>query len=248
MEIKTRDITLIDRGNSCLVIGCDSCGGVGEKPLDLVKASPEIVGYYTTRVALMEVFSVGATPLSVVNTLSVEMEPTGRRILGGIRQLLQEADLSLDILNGSTEENFEMQQTAMGITVMGEVSRNHLKIGTAQGGDLIMLLGLPKVGSEIKQPYDDEIGSLANFMKLVQHPQVGDIIPVGSKGIYYEAQLLAALNHRQLKLNTSVEIDINKTAGPATSIIFSVSAHGLEDVSRVIDQPLYKIGLLGECL
>lgn len=64
-----RDISLIPRGEQYLAIACDSCGGVGSKEMDLVPASPQIVGYYTARVALMEVLSIGALPMALINTL-----------------------------------------------------------------------------------------------------------------------------------------------------------------------------------
>ncbi len=245
MEVaRTRDITLIDRGDYYLIIGCDSCGGVGNKPLDLVKVSPETTGYYTTRVAMMEVMSVGAVPFSVVNTLAVEMEPTGKAILTGIRQLLQESGLPLNIINGSTEENFMMQQTAMGVTIIGEVPKQQLRLKRAQKGDYIMLLGLPRVGGEILLPHDPVIASLKNFTSLLQSHQIGDIIPVGSKGVLYEACLLADLNHCQLQVNNPEAIDLNKSAGPATAVVFSVSPGALEGVRQTLDQPLYQIGSL----
>lgn len=238
-----RDLTLIERGEQYLIIACDSCGGVGNKDFDEVKVAPEIVGYYTTRVALMELLSVGAAPLAVINTLSVEMEPTGRRIISGIENLLREVKIDLEIINGSTEENFPMKQTAMGVTLIGEVEKNQLRLSKSQRGDFVLLLGIPKVGGEITLPYDEEICSFESLNFLKQHPSIGDIIPVGSKGIAYEAQLLAALNKCKIEISLN-KIDMKKSAGPATVLIFTVPEADMEELQESLREPLHIIGRL----
>ncbi|WP_026477235.1 AIR synthase related protein [Alkaliphilus transvaalensis] len=246
MGKKQRDISFIRSwGSKTLVIACDSSGAIGSKELDLLKVSPRIVGYYTTRVALMEILSVGATPLAVINTLSVEMNPTGYEIIEGIKDLLREAELPLDCINGSTEENFKTLQTGMGITIIGEVENDYCKLSKTEAGDIIYLLGELKVGGEIQLPHDPTICSLKDLQLLVSAKGVKEIIPVGSKGIGYEGELLAALNGLQFVPDDNLSVSLTKSGGPATAVIFSGSPNleeNFEGLDTEIKGPLYKIG------
>ena len=260
-----RDVTLLslERG-SALVIACDSCGGVGEKPGDAVQVPPEITGYYTCRVAALEVLSMGACILSVIDTLSVEWEPTGRRILAGIRKFLVEAGLAESIaVNGSTEENFAMTQTAMGITVIGQAPAGKLITAAAQPGDLLVAAGLPKVGHEIRHPLDPEVVSLDDFMTIRQQEGVHDMIPVGSKGIRYEGELLGALSGLQvrwreqpdqgggrmqirgdLSQGVTVTVDLSKSGGPATCVLAAMTRKAFEDLAGRVKAPFHILGSL----
>ena len=66
MGYKGRDVEVVQiDSNYSIVTACDSCGGIGLKQNDVVKCSPNIVGRFTTRVALMEVLSVNAIPKTI---------------------------------------------------------------------------------------------------------------------------------------------------------------------------------------
>ncbi|SMP56281.1 AIR synthase related protein [Anoxynatronum buryatiense] len=240
-----RDFTLLPVSpESTLVIACDSCGGVGDKPEDLVPVSPEITGKFTCRVAAMEVMSTGATPCLVIDTLAVEWEPTGRRIMAGIEAFLEEAGIPLTPLNGSTEENFPMKQTGMGITVIGQVHPRELRSGVAVPGQLLVAAGIPKVGKEIQHPFDPEILSIQDFITLRRHPGVADLIPVGSKGIQAEAWLLAALNGLSLEWQTDCLLPLAKTAGPATCAVAAMTPEAFAALKETITTPLTVIAAL----
>ncbi len=247
-KVKTnqRDITLLPVSpEKVLVIACDSCGGVGQKPADLVQVPPEITGYYTCRVAVMEILAVGATIRLVIDTLAVEWETTGKRIMAGIHQCLEEAGLEKGVaLNGSTEENFPMTQTAMGITVIGEVGTASLLSGVSEEGDWLVMIGLPKVGHEIVQPVDEEVVSLKAFMTLRKHAGVKDIIPVGSRGIAHETQLLANVNGLQVEWHQPLSVDINKSAGPATCAVATMTRDAYETLAEKLTCPVHQIGNL----
>ncbi|AKL93573.1 alpha-ribazole kinase [Clostridium aceticum] len=246
MKVKRfRDLTIIDHTtDKLLVIACDSCGAVGNKEQDIVKVMPEIVGYYTTRVPLMEVLSVGAEISTVINTLSVEMEPTGRQIIQGIETLLKEAAIDAACLNGSTEENFKTCQTAMGVTVVGEVAKDKIRANASQKGDHIVVVGIPKFGNEISETFHPEICSLKDLQNLLRMKEVKEIYPVGSKGILYESHYLAKENQLDLEIFNNVSVDLKKSAGPATVMIFTIEAKNLSSVQKIIKTPLQIIGKL----
>lgn len=239
-----RDLTLIDQENGkFLVIACDSLGGIGNKPHDIVKVPEEIAGYYTARVAVMEVLSIGAEILAVIDTLSVEMEPTGRKIIKGIERLLEEANIDITTLNGSTEENVPTCQTAMGITVIGEIKKDDIRANRSQKGDYVVLLGIPKMGDEVVNS-PDEMCSIKDLRKLLTLEGVKEIYPVGSKGVLYEAKHLAKSNNTKLKVKENPKVDLKRSAGPASVVIFTIEPKDFLKLQGEIDRPLEVIGEL----
>ena len=243
--MKERDISLLPlTDDQLLVVACDSCGGVGNKRYDAVKVDPETVGYYTCRVALMEVMAVGAAVRLVVDTLAVEWEPSGQRIYAGIQRAMSEAKLSMDAINGSTEENFPMSQTAMGITVVGTVHPDGYRSAFSKPGDQLVVAGIPKVGKEIRHPTDRDVIAMDDFMKLRNHPAVKDMIPVGSSGIRSETMLISRLNQLSVNWLGTHGLDLDKSAGPATCLVAAVDPRGISELKNRLKAPLTVVALL----
>jgi Selenophosphate synthetase-related proteins len=225
MSYKGRDIELLQiNPNQYLTVACDSCGAIGSKELDLVKVSPYIVGRFTTRVALLEIVTTGGRPQLATIAISNEPAPTGTEILGGVRDELASFGLSALPLAVSTEKNILTRQTGLGVSVVGLCERADLRIARTTNGDLLYCLGLPKVGPEVESPDDPEIVQSFHVQKLLQDKEIHDIIPVGSKGVGGEAELLASSIAGHLMLNPSVDIDLQKSAGPSTCLIFSTAS------------------------
>lgn len=240
-----RDINIIKIDKDrLLVIACDSSGGIGAKENDLVKASPDIVGSFTTRVALMEVMSVGANPISIVNTLSVEYDPDGKKILEGIRSEVEGTGLQRElIITGSTEENIKTSQTGVGVTVIAKVKRELLRIATSEVNDLIIAVGLPHVGKEVLLN-QSKIADLRVLQQLLQINGIHEIIPVGSKGIAYEADVIANMSGLELKIYQNCNIDLYKSAGPSTTILASLPEYMIDEVRKKINIPVQIIAEL----
>lgn len=216
-----------------LIIACDSCGAIGEKSLDVVRVPPYIVGRFTGRVALMETFSVGAYPKALTAAICNEPNPTGEGMLSGIKDELAEISLDMPIVI-STEKNMETSQTGLGITVVGTCREEELRVGMTQPNDKLYCLGVPKVGNEVFLD-DPEIASTLLVKKLLEAPNVHDIVPVGSKGIKNEAEMLASSLKLKLNWEQNLSIDIKKTAGPATCVL--VTCPGNLDISCT--QPIF---------
>ncbi len=224
MSHKGRDVELVSiNSNQYLTAACDSCGAIGSKELDLVKVPPYIAGRFTTRVALLEILAIGSRPQLATVAISNEPEPTGAEILGGVRDELASSGLAALPLAISTEKNIPTRQTSLGVSVVGLCEKADLRIATTTHGDLLYCLGIPKVGPEIGSPDEPEIIQSFHVQKLLQNHQIHDIIPVGSKGIYGEAELLASNIDGQLILKPSADIDLKKSAGPSTCLIFSTA-------------------------
>jgi selenophosphate synthetase-related protein len=227
-----------------IVVGSSSLGGIGPKPMDKVKSSGKVVGQFLARVALMDVAATGAFPISVSVTLGVEKEPTGNKIFEGIRKEVRSLGLEPNqLIKENTEENIETTQTGAGITVVGLANEDELRLGKTRPGDLIVAIGKPKVGDEVvPAEARGEIANLKDVTSLARKEFVHDIVPVGSFGVVHEAQMLAYSIGRQLRVLEQTELDINKSAGPATVVLTTIDPKKLDELSFVIQKPISVIG------
>jgi hypothetical protein len=232
-QVKPAQITYTRRGDisilkiptgHAIVTGSTSSGAVGPKAMDKVKVDGRVLGKFLARVALMDVIATGAFPLLLSVTLGLEKEPTGNEILEGIRR--EARSLGLDpnlVLMENTEDNFETVQTGAGLTVVGFANEDELRLGKTRPGDLIIVVGKPKVGDEvILAEVKGEIADLKNVTQLSQKKYVHDIATVDSLGIADEARMMAYGVGRQLKLLEVQGLDLNKSAGPATVVLATV--------------------------
>lgn len=235
-----RDVEVVDTGAGVsLVIACDSCGSVGSKELDSITAAPEIVGRLTTRTVLMEIVSVGALPVALTVAISAEPHPTGDAILRGVREELRKSGLSGVKLAVSTEKNFTTRQTGLGIGATGTCNTEELKVSQSQPTDKVFCLGMPKVGDElIGSESIDSIHS-GTLLQLRRHPGIHDILPVGSRGIRVEAELLAQQSSTTFIPSSGCTLDLEKSAGPSTCVLFTSQEDlkAFEDLKQFVPYP-----------
>jgi len=241
---KFRDLTLIDLNTDLtLVIACDSAGGIGNKEQDVVKTTPEVLGYYITAVALSEILAFGAQPISIINTLAVEMDNTGERIIEGIKKALLPLGLSdVNLITGSTEENVPTVQTGIGITVIGTIDKQNFKQAQTLKDALAVVIGLPKVGDELMIDAGKETMSISVMLELKKRDYIQEILPVGSKGILFEAKEMARTNGLQFVLAEDLPIDIYKSGGPATCAILSLKP---EEYERLVGESSIPVNIIG---
>ncbi len=242
MSYKGRDVEVVQINNKeSLVIACDSCGGIGEKEKDVVKASPYIVGGTTTRVALMELLAVNAVPKSITLTIASEPYPTGEEIIKGSKDELEASGYKSLPMAISTEKNIPTCQTALGITLIGLCDNDSLRICTSKPQDQVYCLGRPLVGNEVLAIPASELIAPKDIKALSSTEGIHDIIPIGSKGILGEIELLCKGNDCTFIKELEVSIDMHKSAGPSTCLIFTASREA--DLSSLRLKPL-KIGNL----
>ena len=227
--ITRRDLTIVPLGTQSIVIACDSCGAVGSKAGDVLKLPPRYVGKFTARVALTEVLCSGAVPVTISNGVSCEMQPTGAEIISGIRDELKNAGITDIVLTGSTEENFATSMTALAVTVIGTAKSGGLRFGQTVSGDKLVLLSSPKVGAEVDL---EGPGFYNEIRQLLSLSGVKEIVPVGSKGVAYEAKMLAGLNGVGFTLYET-GVDYYKSAGPVTCLLVLCAAPAAGDVLAI---------------
>lgn len=237
-----RDLTLISVDSSVIAIACDSCGGIGEKEHDIIKVDPEITGYYTACVTLSEIIAVGATPITVIDTLSVEMEETGKKIIKGIRKAIKEIDLDDEVLiTGSTEENIPVTLTGIGLTALGKINTKNWKQPKAKNNDYIIVIGKPKVGNEVLKD-KGEILTLGHLIEIKKLDFITDILPVGSKGILHEVNEMARTSQLEFEIDKNCNIDLHTSGGPATCAVIAINPDYYKQLKSTIELPITKIG------
>lgn len=216
-----RDLSIVDLySKEKLVIACDSSAGFGQKEYDQIVIEPEISASFCLRVPLMELFCFGAVPICVTDLIGNEYNPTGKQMLKGIKNELEKAGLDDLPLNGSTEENMITKTSSIGVTVIGTILRDNL-FPTIDNKAILLQLGEPFVGEEVVQN-ENLIFSYHLVKSLKKETGVLDMVPVGSKGIRYEAETMAKLNKMSVHFNQYQYQDLEKSAGPATVILIAV--------------------------
>lgn len=242
MGYKGRDVEVVQiDSNYSIVTACDSCGGIGLKQNDVVNVSPYVTGRFTARVVLMEVLSVNAIPKTISIAISNEPNPTGDEIISGVLEELKAANLESIPMAISTEKNIETSQTALGITVVGICDNENIRAAKSRSGDFIYCLGIPKVGNEINGLYDNEIVQLNHIKELIKLNEINDIVPIGSKGILEEIEMLCKNVNCKFIYEPEGYVDMYKSAGPSTCLVFTCAEH--INLSGLIQNPI-KLGRL----
>lgn len=218
-----RDLTILELAPGMnLAVACDSSASIGEKEHDYINVDPEITAACCLRVPLFELICVNAEPITVIDVIGNELEPTGRKMITGIERELKRAGLSHLSLNGSTEENMLTTMTSLGITVMGRFEGEFIQ-PVIKPKDILFQLGQPLVGAEVVA----NINSLCEYSELFSLRKefaVVDLLPVGSKGMKFEAELMASENNLQINFLSPNDEKLKQSAGPATVVLVAVSS------------------------
>ncbi|MBS4204691.1 ATP-binding protein [Lederbergia citrea] len=225
-----------------LIIAADNSGAIGMKDHDAVRVPYEVVAYYSFRVAVMECMAAGGVPISAVlhNFCS---DGAWDLFLKGVAKGAAELGLIDLPVTGSTETNFQLLQSAIGMIVVGRKEKNdHIKTGFDKGTEFAVI-GKPLVGEEVLER-NEEMAPLSLFKWMSEQPEVLTILPIGSKGIAHEVN--------QLRPGTSIEsiqieeqIELEKSAGPSTCFLILYSAEGHEKVKEHAGALFHKITILG---
>lgn len=196
-----------------LVITSDNSGAIGMKEHDLVQVPYETVGYYSFRVAVMECIAAKAMPIAVVLHNFCGDDPWDK-LITGIQRGLRELHMENVTVTGSTESNFSLDQSAVGINVIGTRTMNDHVSREALQDKNVALIGLPLVGDEVISE-SDHIAPLS-MCKVIS--ALDDVIvwPVGSKGVLNELNRLFPGGD---KITGSSKIDLLKSGGPSTSFL-----------------------------
>ena len=225
-----------------MLVACDSLGGIGPKSMDFVKAEVATCAKYTFRVALSEILSLGGNPIAFSLTLSTEPYPFIEQALSGIKGELEACSLGSLPFVVSSEKNFPTHQTGLGVTVIGVVDYEALILEKSCEGLNVFLLGSPAVGEEVLAK-QNEIAGPSDIIALRESVLCGDIIPVGSKGVFWELTTFLQSTGLTVEIENPFPLPLYKSCGPATALLFTTWEEE-EKIHKVSKKPLFRLGKL----
>lgn len=225
-----RDIISLPFGSEeTLIIASDNSGAIGMKEQDYVHVPYETVAYFSFRVAAMECIAAGGQPMSVVLHNFCGNEPWDE-LVRGIQKGLKELGLKDIPITGSSESNFSLHQSAIGLIILGKRTDSKWMDLRYSPQLKFAVIGHPLVGPEVVANAE-QIVPLSFFEKVSKLKEVM-IWPVGSKGILYELnQIFLDVNFSQEMVST--DVDIIKSSGPATCFIVIYHADHEEKVKSI---------------
>ena len=226
-----RDLLIVD-GSPPLVIACDSVGGIGPRPADLVRVPADVVAHFAARVPLLEVLCSGARPVALINTLCHDMAEA-TVFIDTFRAVASEVGIRPDAVTGSTEENVPSPATGVGVTVIGTLAGD-LLTGGGRPGDVVICVGWPR-----SAPHDEvfighpDIVPLSTVQALITTGAVHDALPVGSRGIGYEAGQLAESSGCALTWLPH-PLPPDASGGPASCVLFACDPASVPDLRNTV--------------
>ncbi|WP_203332142.1 alpha-ribazole-5-phosphate synthase [Planococcus beigongshangi] len=211
------------------IITTDNSAGIGEKPLDAVKAPAFITAKFAARVALLEQWAAGSEPQAVLLQNFSGASQWGRYI-AGIEELFEEAGLDLIPITGSSETNMETLQSGIAVTMLGKRVRD---IGYS---DLQWFAyGMPLAGDEVLKNID-QIADLKKIHGAVQQKMISRLWPVGSKGIAAEVELMMGK-----AVSVTADLDLVASGGPAASVLIGIREEKVEAAKEYLGEPFYPL-------
>ena len=245
---RVRDLLYLDPGGPGLVIACDSLGGIGPKPSDSYACPGAVSAHFAARVPLLEVLCAGARPIALVDALCVEADPTGTEMIDAIRMLAAEAGIPSEAVTGSTEENVPTVATGIGVTVIGVRLPGLPSPGAARPGDVVLCAGLPLSAPDQEvTPGHPDIVAMGDLTRVLASGLVHDALPVGSRGIGYEGDQLAATAGLAFRAAAGPNgPDPTASAGPSTCVLLGCASAEADAVAAMFPQrlPVTRIGVV----
>jgi hypothetical protein len=232
-------VTIPLSGSETLIIASDNSGAIGLKSNDLVQVPYETVAYFSFRVAVMECISAGGEPISVILSNFCGNE-AWEELIKGIQKGLAELNLRDIPISGSTESNFDLTQSAIGIMVLGKKSPEIREVLDYNERSKIAIIGKPLVGNEVIEQ-EDQIVPLSLFQKV---SKLADVVvwPVGSKGIFCEMNRMFT-NKKFLKEKKYLDLDIFKSSGPATCFIAVFQEDSEEELQKLTEDYFHLLSI-----
>jgi hypothetical protein len=219
-------ITIPLNSQESLIVGSDNSGGIGKKAEDHVQVSYETVAYYSFRVAAMECISAGGEPVSVV-LHNYCGDDSWSELVNGVQIGLAELKLGDIPITGSTESNFHLKQSAVGLIVLGKKPLDKMTEKIFSNDLKFAIIGKPLVGNEVID-FPNEIVPLSTFREVSNLLDIM-IWPVGSKGILSEFnQMFPTKVFTKEMLDTNV--DVLKSSGPATCFLIAFDQEMEENI------------------
>ncbi len=226
-----RDITRIPfQDGMDWIIASDISSGIGMQDHDVLHVPYAMVGAFATRVAMLELLCAGGTVKAIQYLVGGAYDTVVVPVIEGIQEELERASIAAPI-NGSHESNMIVSTTSVGITALGS---GPAEVSCTGEPYAIYVLGRPLVGTEVLD-YPEWIVTYEEVRKALAHPSTERVIPVGSRGIRQELDVLRHLQGHGIDTVDIEDAVLDHSGGPATSVIVAVTAK--EETSWLQDFP-----------
>ncbi|WP_458412648.1 ATPase [Schinkia sp. CFF1] len=234
-----RDVLFLPSNNGKeLVIATDCSGGIGEKMSDLVFAPDRIVAYFSMRVAMMELLAVGATPKAVI-LANFTGDQSWHDYISGINKVYDELKIESLPVVGSSETNMSLLHSALGLTIIGEIQELLKRIKKTPANAEFAIIGEPFVGEDVLKE-KERVAPLSLFRNCLELAGIYELVPIGSKGILYELELLLTENGIN-DFDISSELDLHASSGPSTCFLISYQKTIEERLEKMAGKLFHKI-------
>ncbi|RYL88137.1 ATP-binding protein [Sporolactobacillus sp. THM19-2] len=219
-----RDVSVIPlTEDESMIVAVDNSGAVGMKAQDEVQVPYAVVSYFAFRTAVMECISAGGHPFIVI-IHNFCGNDAWAELVTGVKKGLKELNFMDVQITGSTETNFQLKQSTIGLTVLGKKAMGGVEVPLNIKKQRVAVIGSPLVGEAVRDR-PEEIASLHLFDSIAQISGV-TLFPVGSKGILYELNQAFSENMNDRQVQT--DVDIMQSSGPSTCFI-AIYPKKLED-------------------
>ena len=125
--------------------------------------------------------------------------------------------------------------TSVGITALGSGPAEVPCTGEPYA---VYLLGRPLVGPEVLNS-PEWIVTYEEVYQALAHPSTERVIPVGSRGIRQELDVLCHLQGHEIDTVDLEDDVLDHSGGPATSVVVAVTAKGETDWLQAFPKALY---------
>lgn len=232
-----RDVITIPFGKELLIIASDNSGAIGMKDQDHVQVPYETVAYFSLRVAVMECIAAGGNPISVV-LQNFCGNDSWSELVKGIEKGLRELNLPEIPITGSTESNFQLLQSAIGLNVIGNKPFDKITEIPFSEHLQFAVIGMPLVGKEVISEHDS-IVPLAIFYEVCKLKNVM-IWPVGSRGILYELNKMFSNKTFSIDM-VRTNVNVLKSSGPATCFLVAYHPDEKDELMQLTSKYFHSI-------
>lgn len=203
------------------MIASDISSGIGMQAHDVLHAPYAMVGAFATRVAMLEILCAGGTVKAIQYLVGGAYDTVVVPVMKGIKEELERAGIKVPI-NGSHERNMIVSATSVGITALGS---GPVELPCTGEPYAVYVLGRPLVGTEVLDS-PEWIVTYEEVHQALVHPSTVRIIPVGSRGIRQELEVLRQLEGHAIDTVAVEDDTLDHSGGPATSVVVAVRAKG----------------------
>ncbi len=182
-QLKNRNVIYRDCGTGLLLSSVDASASIGPLAKDKIPAKLEDVAYFVARTAIVELWTLNATVISLGIGTSCHHSYKGL-IVDGLGCLMGDIGIDPDVIY-SHENYVSSDITAISVFCSGTVTARDLVCRELKKGNLLHVFGSGYVRPDIRR-HDTDIPDLNALRSLLrEETSIRQIVPIGSRGLMH---------------------------------------------------------------